>query len=250
MKSFDEKSSTGAMLKAGHRTIGMCLGHPKARPHVGKFTLLQEALEKAQLAANAAENAYIRAYSECELRGAEIDEDVEDMQFALEAIIRKNYADPLYRAFFPKGLTEFKDLKPEELQKALPGFIQLLNDSGHDDLARRIPLFQRHLSALGHPLDLAAEAGRKNATASLALAQAKVAWLDGYASLEGSLLSEFPRRKRFVARFFPSSPKPISRPIEPVPPGPVAGGTEPIPVVETTPSSPAPAPVEAVKAEA
>ena len=208
MKSFDSKSSPGSMVKAGLKTIGMGLGYPKTRPLVLKFKPVQDELDRSKDAANKAENEQILAQGECELAATLCYEDVDAMQHDLEAVVGKDYRSPLYKAFFLNGLPAFKAQSPEALDKQLPLFIQTLKDSGAAKLTAHVPIFEAHARGLKKPLATAATAQAKSATAQLALGRATVSWLDGYASLEADFHSAFPRRKRFVASFFPVASNP------------------------------------------
>lgn len=205
MKSFDERSAVGGMLKAGTRTIAMSLGHPKAKGLIGDFQKRQEGLKKNRDLNNDAEDALIMANAECDLHRELANETAEEFQIALEGVVRKDWSDPLYKACFPKGLTAFKDQASIDYAANLPALVSTLNESGDATLKKFVPRFEKHAKDFDKPLSALAEAEKAARAAGLKLSKGKIEWLDAYAALEGSFNATFPRRKRFVASFFPQA---------------------------------------------
>ena len=215
MKTFDETTAPGVLLQWGMKTISMGLGSPMLRPHVLAFKPLQDDLMSKRDAQVATGNVRLMAEGEAMLPAALCYEDVDDMQIDLAKFVGKDYTGPVYKSFFPKGLTAFKEQSPEELDKALPHFIQKLKDSGDPRLAACVPAFEAHQNALKRPLANVAAAVIKDDAAQLALAKSKKAWLLGYESLEGDFHSALPGKKRFVARFFPHAAAPKKKKVDP-----------------------------------
>lgn len=217
MKSFDERSAVGGMLKAGTRTIAMSLGHPKAKNLIAEFSKAQSGLKKCRDLNNDADDALIMATAECDLQRELTNETAEEFQIALEGVVRKDWSDPLYKACFPKGLTAFKDQDSSEYADNLPALVATITESGDATLKKFVPRFQKHAKDFEKPLAARDQAEKLARSAGLKLSKCKIEWLDAYAALEGSFNAMFPRRKRFVASFFPQASGTSKKPATPAP---------------------------------
>lgn len=203
MNMPSKSTPNGRMVRGSRHTLARMRANPQAKKHLGELEPQHKALKAAQLAWNDADDAVVDADAEV----LEVDflakEQLTDLQLDLTSYVKRDYADPLYRALLPKGLTDLKRTKRADLRDEVARVVAILGD-----LAKDHPLFKhgvilgKTFKAWEEPLKTLARAETNRLKADNAILAARNAWLLAYDGLAGTLRKEFPRRKVFVDSFF------------------------------------------------
>jgi hypothetical protein len=204
MQSPPATVGVGRVLKNSRRCLGRLKAHPKVCILAPKLQVAHDALKKANLALNDADDAAQDSGAAIDMCDSLAREALTDFQLGLVALVRRDYKCPEYLAFFADGFDATKRRSGMELRTAL-----LAIGAHIATLAKDSPL-QAHSKPLQACVAAytPALAGDEKAQAALAQAQtqlgvARAQWLLAYDALAGDVRSMLPGRKALVQSFFP-----------------------------------------------
>lgn len=193
----------GLMLVRGFYLLSRLNSNAKARTLLAQFQPQNEALEKARDARQKADNAVLFARGPVVEMNENVDLFLTVFQLDLLKCVGKNYDDPLYKALFPKGLTEVRRMAGQQLCDELVRIGTRLQELGKSH-----PLYP-HLAALNvlvkdyaAPLKALKSALDAQEAADVVVQNARAVWRVQYDAIAGALRQMFPGRKSYQESFF------------------------------------------------
>ena len=214
MRLLPANSGPGRMLRHSRFTRARLKSNAKAKALVSYLEPAHLALKAAQLAAVEVDDALMDARAPVTEVDTAADEVVVAFQLDLLKQTGKNYSDPHYVAYFPKGLGEVRRLHGQSLAAELSRIEQTLTAQGKTGpLATYIPKFQQLQKEWQGPLAALKKVTENQTQVGIVLDKAKHDWALAYDAIYGHLRALFPGKKTFVESFFlpadaPKKPKP------------------------------------------
>lgn len=190
----DEESGSSE-LKRDARFHSAAVTADKRTEHLaGGVQAVVEALTKAALATEAADDARLISLARLTRADFELDERLRELDLDLLKAVSKNRKDPLYRAVLPNGLSAVVAMRGREQGEAVDSLVNAL-DKRSPELAKE---YSKDLARLS-------KAAVDAETASSVFGEEVLARLDLVRQLqknEGALLSLFPGQRRRVRSFY------------------------------------------------
>ena len=195
--------AVGLLLARGYFTVSRLNSNAKSRVLIPQFQPQLLALDSANDAKRKADNAVLMARGPVVEVDAAAGDFLTTFQLDVLKVVGKNFDDPLYKAIFPKGLSDLRRLHGQALCDELVRIGTRLGELGKSHaLAAHAPTCTSLVKSYADPLKALKTAVDAQAATDIVVAKARAEWRTAYDAIAGALRQLFPGRRNYQESFF------------------------------------------------